>query len=47
MTKIIDEFKTSINSTYEREGIFAAVVWTIVLPVFMVSAMVTDIIYNA
>lgn len=47
MAKFTNEFKESVSNTYEREGIFAAIMWAMVLPVFMVAAMVTDLIYGA
>ena len=47
MKKIVNEFKNSVNETYEREGLIAARAWAIVLPIFAVSAAITDIIYNA
>ena len=47
MKNIVNEFKQSVSGTYIREGFLAAVMWAIVLPVFMLAAMVTDAIYNA
>ena len=47
MAKIANEFKSSIIDTYNREGLLAATMWAVVLPIFMVSAIITDAIYNA
>ena len=47
MKKIANEFKESVISTYDREGLFAAAMWAAALPVFMVASVITDAIYNA
>lgn len=47
MKKITNEFKESVSNTYKHEGLLAAIMWAAVLPIFMVAAMLTDVIYNA
>ena len=44
--KILNDFISSVKETYEREGLFAAILWGLVLPIYMMAAVVTNFIYD-
>ena len=46
MKKIVEEFKSSVINTYKNEGFFAAIMWTVVLPIYMIASVITDVIYD-